>query len=143
MTTVFEDFSDYIAPPNHVTFTVLDQEHCGHSVSVASGEYHGLVYVTKTCVSNMDASAVFESSIEIIRSKIRCEGGVQDADDGLFCAFISALLKHPDKRTRKKLIACIDARLKKEGGAHVILIMPPTGPSAWALAAPVSKDQRQ
>ena len=137
MSTVFEDYSDLAAPPGYVTFSVLDQAQGGHSVSVEAKEYPGVVGATKNALSNMSAATVFEGAIAIIRRSAICTGDVcQCEDDGLLYAFISALLKHPDKRTRKSLMAEISAILMKEGGVHVILFMPPVGPSAWLVAAP-------
>ena len=110
--TVFEDFSDHTAPPGHVTFSVLDQSHCGHSVSIAAKEYPGVVRATKNVLSGMSAATVFEGAIGIIRRSAVCTGDeCQCEDDGLFYAFISVLLKHPDKRSRKKLMASISTSL--------------------------------
>lgn len=135
--TVFKNFSDHAAPPGHVTFSVLERDHSGHSVSVAANEYPGVVRTTKSVLSNLNRLTVFEGAIEIIRRSVVCTGdGCQCEDDGLFYAFISALLKHPDKRCREIMMADINAILKKEGGAHVILFMPPVGPSTWLVAAP-------
>ncbi|MBT3558528.1 MAG: hypothetical protein HN491_12260 [Rhodospirillales bacterium] len=137
MTAVHEDFSDHPAPPGHVTFSVLDQEHSGHSVSVASNEYQGVVRTAKSTLSCFSAATVFEEAIKIILRSVSCSGdGCQCEDDGLLTAFISALLKHPDKCTRKKLMEGINGSLKKNNGAHVILIMPSSGPSAWLIADP-------
>jgi len=137
MSSVFEDYSDRAAPPGHVTFSVLDMQSSGHSVTIASKEYPGVVRATKAGLSSMSAATVFEGAIEIIRRSAVCTGGgCLCEDDDLLYAFIGALLKHPDKRTRKKLMAKISAILMKEGSAHVILIMPPVGPSAWLVAAP-------
>ena len=137
MTNEFEVFSDNAAPPGHVTFSALDQAHRGHSVRIASKEYPGIVSATTNALSDMSAATVFDGAIEIIRRSVVCTGdGCQREDDGLLYAFISALLKHPDKRTRKSLMSEISAISMKEGGAHVILFMPPVGPSAWLVAAP-------
>ena len=138
--TVFEGFSDHTAPPGHATFTVLDQEHSGHSVSIASKDYSGVVRATKIVFTGMSAVTMFEGAIEIIRRSAVCSGDkCQCEDDGLLYAFISAMLKHPDKTSRKSLTAGISDSLKKSGGAHVILFMPPTGPSAWFIADPSAK----
>lgn len=84
----------------------------------------------------MSAATVFEGAIEIIRRSAVCTGdGCQCENDGLIYAFISALLNHPDKRTCEKLMIDVCSILMKEGGVHVILFMPPAGPSAW-LATP-------
>ena len=132
-----EDFSDFTAPPGYVTFSVLDLHRSGHSASIAAEDYPGVVRATKNALSGTSAATVFEGAIEIIRRSVVCTGdGCQCEDDGLLYAFISALLKHPDKRTRKSLMSEISAILMKEGGAHVILFMPPVGPSAWLVAAP-------
>ena len=132
--TASESFSDYAAPPGHVTFSVLDQAHGGHSVSISAREYPGVVRATKTVLSNLSRATAFKGAIEIIRHRVGCADGCwQCENDGLLNAFISALLNHPDKRSRKTLMASISTSLKKEGGAHVILFMPPTGPSAWLL----------
>ena len=142
MTTVSEDFTDYTAPPGHVTFSALDQEHNGHSVSIASKEYHGVVRAAKTVLSDINAATVFKGAVEQIRRSVVCTGdGCQRDDDDqvLLGAFIGALLKHPDKPTRRKLKAAIADGLKKNGGAHIILIIPPTGPSAWLIADPSNK----
>lgn len=144
MTTVFENFSDHTAPPGHVTFSVLNKERSGHSVSVASKEYPGLVHATKIGLSNMDAGIVFEGAIKIIGQSAACTGkGCLCDDDGLLYAFVSALLKHPDNRSRRSLRESIGSSLKKHSGAHVILFMPPTGPSAWLFAEPSSNGQVQ
>ncbi len=144
MTNVIEPFTDHTAPPGHLTFTVLDQMHAGHSVSIASEDYAGVVRATKSNLSDISAATVFAGATEIIRRSVGCaDGGIRSEDDGLLYAFISALLKHPDKRSRRKLMAGIRTTVKKEGGAHVILIMPPTGPSAWMIAAPASNGQPQ
>ena len=130
-------FPDRAAPPGYVTFSALDQAHGGHSVSIASKEYPGIVCATKNVLSDMSAPTVFEGAIEIIRRSVVCAGDeCQCEDDGLLYAFISALLKHPDKQTRKTISAGIRKHLKKKGGVHVILFMPPVGPSAWLVAAP-------
>ena len=137
MSIVFDDFSDLSAPPGHVTFSVLDQALGGHSVSISSREYAGVIRATKDGLSDIRAATAFKGALEIIRRSAVCTGdGCQCEDDRLIYAFISALLKHPDKRTRKKLMAEISSMLMKRGGAHVILIMPPDGPSAWLVAAP-------
>lgn len=135
MTDVFDNFSDHTAPPGHVTFSVLNVEGSGHSVSFASKEYPGVVHATKYGVSDLDAGTVFKGAIEIIRHSSGCSGdGCQCDDDGLLYAFISALLKHPDKRSRRSLRESITSSLKKNGCAHVILFMPLAGPSAWFIA---------
>ncbi len=137
MSTVFEDYSGHTAPPGYVTFSALNQAHVGHSVSIASKDYPGVVRATKTVLCDMSTATVFEGAIEIIRRSAGCTGDeCQCEDDGLIYAFISALLKHPDMRTRKSLMAEISAVLAKEGGVHIILIVPPAGPSAWLVAAP-------
>lgn len=137
MTAVFEDFSDHAAPPGHVTFSVLNMERSGHSVSIASKEYSGVVRTTKTVLTGMSTVTVFDGSIEIIRRSAVCTGGrCLCEDDSLLYAFISAMLKHPDKRTRKSLTAGISDSLKQKDCVHVILLMPPTGPSAWFIADP-------
>jgi hypothetical protein len=137
MNAILEGAWDYTAPPGHVTFSVLGEEAGGHSVSIASKNYTGVVRATKSALSNMNAGAVFEGAIEIIRRSIVCHGDdCPREDDELLGAFISALLKHPDRRTRKTLAAGISSRLKREGEAHVILFIPPVGPSAWILGAP-------
>lgn len=139
MTSVFEDFSDHTAPPGHVTFSVLDQEHSGHSVSIAANEYPGIVRAARTGLSGISSATVFKGAVELIRRGVVCTGdGCQCDDDDkvLLGAFIGTLLKHPDKPTRKMLMAGIDSSLKNSGGAHIILIMPPTGPSAWLISDP-------
>jgi hypothetical protein len=142
---IFEELSDHTAPPGHVTFSVLDLQSSGHSVSIASKDYPRMVRTTKHGLSNIDSTIVFKEARAIIRRSVGCIGGdhCRCNSDGLHYAFIAELLKHPDKRTRKKLMTGIDSLLRKEGGAHVMLFMPPTGPSAWALAAPVHKDHVQ
>ena len=144
MKTVFEDFSDHTAHPCHVTFSVLDLQSSGHSTSIASEDYPHVVRATKRALSNMDGATVFKEAKAIIRRSVGCSGGdyCQCDLNSLLYAFIAELLKHPDKRTRKIMIASISALLKREGGVHVMLFMPPSGPSAWALAAPVSKDHQ-
>jgi hypothetical protein len=137
MAVILEGFSNHTAPPGYVTFTVLDQERSGHSVSIASKEFPGAVRATKAGLSKICAATVFEGAIEIIRRGVACTGGsCQHDDDSLLYAFISALLKHPHKLTRKRLMASISSSRRKIGGAHVILIMPPAGPSAWLIADP-------
>jgi hypothetical protein len=114
MGSVFEGFSDRAAPPGHVTFSVLDMQSGGHSVTIASKEYPGVVRATKAGLSSMSAATVFEGAIEIIRRSAVCTGdGCLCEDDGLLYAFIGALLKHPDKRTRKLLGVGIRGSLKK------------------------------
>jgi hypothetical protein len=140
--TIFEDFSGHAAPPGHVTFSVLNFERYGHSVCVASKEYPGVVRKTKAGLSDISAATVFKEAIKIIRRNAVCTGNrFLCEDDGLLYAFISAMLKHPDKRTRKSLTEGISDILKKSGGAHVILFMPPTGPSAWLIADPSINSQ--
>jgi hypothetical protein len=145
MPPVFEEFSELTAPPGHVTFTVLDLQSSGHSVSIASKDYPRMVRATKHGLSHMDSATVFKEANAIIRRSVGCRGGdcCRCDNDGLLCAFIAELLKHPDKRIRKKMMTGIKALLKKEGGAHFMVFMPPTGPSAWVLAAPVHKGQMQ
>ena len=133
-----EDFSDLTALPGHVTFSVLDLHCSGHSVSVAAKEYPGVVRATKIVLSKMNRAAVFKGAFEIIRRNVGCDGNYHNEDDGLFFAFISALLKHPDKRIGKKTMAGIRACLKREGGAHVILIMAVDSPSVWIVCGPRS-----
>jgi hypothetical protein len=137
MNAVFEDFSDNTAPPGHVTFSVLDTRRRGHSVSVASSDYPNAVCATRKSLSGFCATTVFKGSLAVIRSKIKCDGGSECEDDGLLYAFIAALLKHPNKRFRKELTSGINTLIKQQGGVHVILVMPPIGPSAW-LFAPVA-----
>ena len=140
MTTVFKDLSDHAALPGHVTFSVLNMERSGHSVSVASTDYPSVIRTTKNGLSGINPATVFKEAIEIIRRRAVCSGDkCQCEDDGLIYAFISALLKHPDKSSRKSLTEGICNSLKKSGCAHVILFMPPTGPSAWLIADPPSK----
>jgi hypothetical protein len=137
MTIVFEDFSDNTAPPGHVTFSVLDQEHRGHSVGIASNEYTGAVRATKAGLSDIPSADAFKGAMEIIRRSAVCSGDqCQCEDEGLLYAFISVLLKHPDKRTSKPLMAKIRSGLRNVGSAHVILVMPPDGPSAWHVPMP-------
>jgi len=58
MPPVSDNFSDHTALPGQVTFSVLDQEHNGHSVSVAAIEYPGVVRATKT-VSQASARQLY------------------------------------------------------------------------------------
>ncbi|MBT7956352.1 MAG: hypothetical protein HN731_14270 [Rhodospirillaceae bacterium] len=137
MTTVFEDFSSHTAPPGHVTFTVLDQKQSGHSVIIASADYLSVVRTTKLAISGISAADAFKGAIEIIRRSVNCTGEMcMCEDNGLLYAFISALLKHRDKQTRKSLAANIRSSLKKNGSAHIILFIPPAGPSSWLIAGP-------
>lgn len=137
MAVILEAFSDHAAPPGHVTFSVLDHERSGHSVSIASKEYSGVVGATKSGISGVGTAIAFKGAIEIMRRCATCsEDRCQREDDSLLYAFISALLNHPDKRTRERLLAGISSSLKNNGGAHVMLIMPPDGPSAWLVANP-------
>jgi hypothetical protein len=138
--TEFEDYPDHTAPPGYVTFTVLDQNDSGHSASIASADYLSVVRTTKLGLSGISAADVFKGAIEIIRGSVSCTGEMcQCEDDGLLYAFISALLKHPDKRTRKLLTGGVTNSLKKSGGAHILLYMPPIGPSSWLIAEPSSQ----
>jgi hypothetical protein len=75
MTTVFEAFADYEAPPGHVTFSVLDLQSSGHSVSIASNDYPRIVRATKTGLSGISAAIVFKGAVEIIRRGVVCNGG--------------------------------------------------------------------
>jgi hypothetical protein len=137
MATLFEDIPADNAPPGHVTFSVLDQRHSGHSVSIASTEYPGVVRATKTGLSGISSTIVFKGAMEIIQRSAVCSGDkCQCEDEGLLYAFISVLLKHPDKRISKLLMAKISSGLKSVGGAHITLIMPKYGPSAWLVAGP-------
>ena len=137
MTKINQDYSAHTAPPGHVTFSVLDHACNGHSMSVASKAYSGIVRSLKSVISDLNQVNVFEGAIEIIRrSVVRAGDDFQCEDDELLFACISALLKHPDKRIRKTITASIRGHLKKEGGAHVVLLLPPTGPAAWMVGAP-------
>lgn len=133
----YGEFSDFTAPLGHVTFTVLDIERSGHSVGIDANEYTKYLCNAKTVLAGISATAIFNHAIRVIGRSVGCaDGCARCADDELLCAFVSALLKHPDKRQRKTLTNGISDMLKKEGGAHVILIIPPTGLSVWMLAAP-------
>jgi len=135
MTSVHKHFSDYAVSPDQVTFSVLDQDYGGHSVYIASGEYAAAVRATKNGFSDLSAATVFHGAIEILRRNVGCADiDSQREDDSLLYAFIAAMLKHPHKPTRKKLMAGISHNLKKNGCAHLILLMPPTGPSFWMVA---------
>jgi len=137
MNAVLEGFSDFTAPPGHVTFSVLDHELNGHSVSIASKEYPGIARVAETGSSGVGKATALKGAIDTIRRGVACTGDrCQRDDDSLLYAFISALLNHPDKLIRKALLARISGSLRNSGGAHVILIVPPVGPSAWLIADP-------
>jgi hypothetical protein len=139
---IFEEFPEYIAPPGHVTFTVLNQENGGHSLSLAANEYPDIVHETKSAFSDVNAANMFKEAIAIIRLSAVCSGHGCQCEDGLLLyAFIYALLNHPNKRYRKSLKANINSSLKKSGGVHVILFMPPDGPSAWIIDDPSSRVQ--
>ncbi len=137
MSGIYEDFSPCTAPPGRITFSVLNQAEGGHSVSVDISEYPGFIRETRACLSGINASAVFQAAVKELQHGADCKGGECQCDiEELLSAFIAAMLKHPDKRSRKILKAEIRGYLKKNGGAHVILLMPNNGPSAWLVAGP-------
>jgi hypothetical protein len=62
MSAGYEDFSDFTAPPGHVTFSVLNLQCRGHSVSIAAKEYPGVVSAMKMVLSGMKRGTVFEGA---------------------------------------------------------------------------------
>ena len=84
----------------------------------------------------MKRGTVFEGALEIIRRNVGCDGNHHIDDEGLHYDFVSALLKHPDRRLGKQLMAGIRACLKSESGAHVILIMAVGSPLVWIVSGP-------
>jgi hypothetical protein len=142
MKPLFEEFPEHVAPPGHVTFTVLNQENGGHSLSVAANEYPDIVHATENTFSDMKVSNLFKEAIAIIRLSADCTGHGCQCEDGLLLyAFVYALLNHPNKQYRKSLMASVSTIMKKSGGVHVILSIAPDGPSAWIIEDPSSRVQ--
>jgi hypothetical protein len=142
MNTQTEISCDLFASPNHVTFTILDERETGHSVSVGSLDFPDLLRASKSALKVLNRSEAFKGAMHIFRQNVKCAPNCCVDRNDLLYSFFTALLKHPRKQTGKTVLLEIDVLLKKYGGAHVILVMPPNGPSVWSVVVPSNDEQK-
>jgi hypothetical protein len=144
MTAFDQDYSKHTAPAGHVTFSVLDEHKAGHSAIMAAEMFPRVMEGTRKIMASAERAVAFSGARQILESCVGCADGHKKCAayvDQLPYAFITALLKHPDKATGKKLLKGLSMAVKKYGGAHMILIAPPTGPLVWMISGP-SKEGR-
>ncbi len=139
MTEFLEEFSADTAPPGNITFSALDQHMAGHSVIIAAEQLPIIVRHTREGLTGKDKLLAFKAATRVLMDSVGCDAHDQNCKyDGnlILGSFIAALITHPVPHIGKRLLKELRKITKKKGGAHLILLAPPTGHIAWMIAGP-------
>jgi hypothetical protein len=139
MTSIKAAYSPSTAAPGHVTFSILDQNEVGQTVMIANKDFPRFVQGVKKLLKKVPVDIFFDIAYKMVQSASVGPNKCNLDPNRLLSSFVISLLTHPDKSISSKLKNTLNSMVRKTKGAHVKVLLLPSGDAVWCLEEPDCK----